>query len=134
MQTQKPTRASEVFQAIRQHMLTQNKKSADEIGGCSFYHGPKGLKCPVGLFINPEDYDPRIEGIPVSDQEVLDILNIETSSKIVAILIQSQHIHDSVPTEEWGGALKEMGAKFFNNKKKGKRDGPKQTRKKRKFN
>lgn len=47
----------EVFEYIRNHLLTQNRISADIDGAC-VYKNEQGLKCAAGCLIPDEKYHP----------------------------------------------------------------------------
>lgn len=41
----------ELFDRISKHLLKQNERSAEHIGGACRYRGDNGLKCAVGAII-----------------------------------------------------------------------------------
>lgn len=51
----------EVFEQVKTHLLTQNKKSKASTGKC-VYKNFAGLKCAAGCLIAHKEYKPEMEG------------------------------------------------------------------------
>ena len=50
---------------IADHLLKQGRQATDENGSCK-YRSDNGCMCAVGVLINPEEYDPVLEGVSLS--------------------------------------------------------------------
>lgn len=86
----------EVFEYIRNHLLTQNSRSADIDGTC-VYKNEQGLKCAAGCLIPDEKYHPKIEGT-----KWCKLVGIGYVPKAHVKLIQEmQYIHDDNDPITW---------------------------------
>lgn len=101
--------AQEVYSQVRNHLLTQKRKSSleDDDEEC-VYRGHDGLKCAAGCLISDEEYLPEMEyktwgamvqsgAIPREHKELISSL---------------QRIHDSFPVEDWEPKLNKLAADF----------------------
>jgi hypothetical protein len=50
---------------IADHLLKQGRQATDEHGSCK-YRSDNGCMCAVGVLIDPEEYDPVLEGVSLS--------------------------------------------------------------------
>ena len=105
--------AQEVFDQVKNHLLTQNKKSLlpNEIrylgNGCA-YRGENGLKCAVGCLIGDDEYTSGIEG--------MEWASIATGRRILNhknMIIDLQNAHDTFnKIEDLVIDLKNIAAKY----------------------
>jgi hypothetical protein len=112
----------EIYQKVRNHLLTQNWRSTDDNDRPLFY-GPWGHKCAIGCLIAEEHYQQQIEGTGVcllfprsrghikrsSEQCLADALiqsgvNVDDES-VVNLLVELQDVHDVIPIERWTSEL-----------------------------
>lgn len=98
--------AQQVFEQIASHLLTQNKKSMDNVY-CS-YLNPKGLKCAAGCLIGGNEYSSIFEKntwyylveeglVPNNHKEIIS---------------HAQSIHDSRGPSAWKEELIILAEKF----------------------
>lgn len=100
--------AQEIFDTVKQHLLTQNARSENEYTMVCQYRGPKGRKCAVGCLIDDDDYNPLWEG-----KTVRKLLHCRALPEPLAaefqrnesLLTSLQHIHDDVDIQEWPSKL-----------------------------
>jgi hypothetical protein len=96
----------EVFNKVKQHLLTQNERSTVYINSdrCS-YRGDNGMSCAIGILIPDELYNPcmegsnfyeLLEGFPAVAIH-LDLDGLED----VEFLAEIQNIHDGNRPEKW---------------------------------
>lgn len=99
----------EIFTKVKNHLLTQNAKSAREIDGACMYRGPNGRMCAVGCLIPDELYSYSIELNPVGylPKEILNHLGGNEW-----LLQRLQSIHDLIEVEQWRNALSELATEF----------------------
>lgn len=101
----------EVFEYIRNHLLTQNRKSTDVSGNC-MYKNEQGLKCAAGCLIPDEKYHPKIEGT-----KWCKLTDTGYVSKAHIKLIQSmQSIHDNNDPITWKSHLDNLESKLHSYK------------------
>lgn len=86
----------EVFEYIRNHLLTQNRKSTDINGNC-MYKNEQGLKCATGCLIPDDMYYPDLEYIKW-DSLVTRKLVPEDHMELIREL---QCLHDDIPVDGW---------------------------------
>lgn len=100
----------DAFQKVKNHLLTQNKKSMDESGSLCRYRGVNGLKCAIGCLIPDEVYYSNLEGCSflniIKQKEIkpfLNHLNIELmhNGKFFTLGRKLQYIHDRIDVEFW---------------------------------
>jgi hypothetical protein len=114
----------EVYDRIKTHLLTQNKKAQIEITNdegfivtvCR-YRTPEGLKCAVGCLI--EDYDEEFEGKPVIlhfggqptrvGEYLIELGYDYTQLKLMSDL---QSAHDSYEVNFWPFELEQVAKKW----------------------
>lgn len=87
----------EVFEYIRNHLLTQNAKSRGHEDGICYYHGDHHLKCAAGCLISDDKYTPKFE---VNNWSTLvrKGLVLAAHSELIKEL---QYLHDDVPVDSW---------------------------------
>lgn len=106
----------QIFNVVADHLLTQNRRSANEIGSCK-YRGPDGTKCAVGILIPDDMYKRRMEGRDIhglvaasgdrSSPEVFyEVPDYFSSEKEFLSTLQSTH--DMARIEKWPAHLKEI--------------------------
>lgn len=98
----------EVFDHIKNHLLTQNKKAVNEIGEC-MYLAPDGCRCAAGCLITPDEYKPYFENrlwwrlaaegnVPKEHSDIIE---------------QFQHIHDHSDVDMWETSINRLEEKTF---------------------
>jgi hypothetical protein len=96
----------EVFNKVKQHLLTQNKRSVVYIkGDTCLYRGDNGMSCAIGILIPDEIYNRHMEGNDVYEllQSFpvialhLDLNGLEDTE----FLSELQNIHDHNSPEKW---------------------------------
>jgi hypothetical protein len=118
----------EIFDKVRDHLLTQNEQATNEEGECR-YRGDRGTKCAVGCLITDEAYNSNFEGATVGllggDPRLdtprgnlmrsallasgIDVTNVET----LLLLESLQQIHDSTEPCTWFAHLDQLEADQF---------------------
>lgn len=93
----------EVFEYIRNHLLTQNRKSTDINGNC-MYKNEQGLKCAAGCLIPDDMYYPDLEYIKW-DSLVTRKLVPEGHMELIQ---EMQRIHDDNDSITWELALDKL--------------------------
>lgn len=112
----------EVYNRVKAHLLTQNKKSMWN-SACA-YRGEDGMKCAIGCLIKDEFYKPSMEGKGPADTLVLAALNasgVEASrvtqpgnnDSDISFLDNLQVIHDIHKPRYWEVELTSF-ANFYN--------------------
>lgn len=105
---------NEIFNKVATHLLKQNKRSENEVGGSTcLYRGPYGLKCAAGVLIPDDVYEPRMENTLIMDlcMQYVSLRNLIGAENIP--MVQAlQHVHDCVPPSHWRGALVGVGLSF----------------------
>lgn len=101
--------AQEVYNIVRDHLLTQNKKSKKDIDGrqvCA-YKGENGLSCAVGCLIPDDVYTRNMEGKSVVCMDIYcPSMNLDLAGffrKHSQLLGELQSLHDSqlFSVEDW---------------------------------
>ena len=113
--TKKLLSGKALFNKIKNHLLTQNRKSADAFGGC-MYRDWDGNKCAVGCLIKDEFYSENLEGEYVDNAYVLDTLRksgVSIAKANIEILDKCQSIHDDHSPKTWKKQLKLLENKLF---------------------
>jgi hypothetical protein len=112
----------EIFNKVRNHLLTQNQKSIHPINrpdgspNCQ-YKTETGLMCAIGCLF-PEGFDTsEVEGCYAGNERVVSILLNsgileKRSSRIINLLVELQRIHDSYNVSYWPEKLKEIAAEY----------------------
>lgn len=107
--------AQEVFNEVKDHLLSQKEQSRSE-NGCCAYRGEDGLKCAIGCLLPDELCFPEFEG-----QSIFGIINYNEILEFlgdthVSLLEELQSIHDDLMPVDWPDALLELarnrGLKF----------------------
>lgn len=109
--------AQEVFDQIKNHLLSQNKKCGEK-GSYLFQddcyyrlfdnESQKVLKCAAGCLISDEEYKEKFE--KNSWEELIDEFGFPKKHKLLIIALQV--IHDNYKVEEWEEALKTAAVRF----------------------
>lgn len=97
--------AQEVFDQVKEHLLTQKAKSVSARGNCA-YRGEGGMMCAAGCLMSDTQYDPYM------DNEVDSSWNTLVTERWVpsdhSDLIQKlQNIHDG-SSADWADEMKEL--------------------------
>lgn len=106
----------EIFDKVKDHLLTQNRKSLNSSGDCA-YRGLNGAMCAVGCLIPDDEYYPDLEGRSVLSlrlQNVPSINKLTTSNKTSVLLRRLQRIHDNIDPTSWEKALANLEEEKFN--------------------
>lgn len=94
--------AREVFEQIKNHMLTQNKKCQLVEDGACAYRNKEGLKCAAGCLIADDEYKENFE-LNNWDMLVYKKVVPAVHSKLIKDL---QLIHDCYDPDQWAAKLK----------------------------
>lgn len=87
---------------IADHLLKQGRQATDENGSCK-YRSDNGCMCAVGVLINPEEYDPVLEGVSLSATAVrvavanslgVDMSEIDYNTPMYEMMRAWQRYHD----------------------------------------
>lgn len=99
----------QVFNFVRNHLLTQNEKSLSVDDHMCMYKSDdnKNLSCAIGCLIPKELYSSNMERKGLSSDVVIKILQKSLPNwKIDFQLLESlQSIHDSIDIKDWDYAL-----------------------------
>jgi len=98
----------EVFEQVKNHLLTQGKKSESVERGICFYKNEEGLKCAAGCLIADHQYMPEMEANMWTSLVVQEIVP-SAHSKLIRSL---QKVHDSFAVETWPNELREVAVKY----------------------
>lgn len=101
-----PETAQEVFDIVKSHLLSQNKK-CEIRGTCRYRHG--GLKCAAGVLIPEEHYNRAFEDMLWS--ELVSMYNFPSEHS--RLILRLQRIHDMSYPDKWEEELK-RAADFYN--------------------
>lgn len=111
----KTTRLQEIFDRVRDHLMSQGKPSEVrfERDGEKLvegrYRGPNGLKCPAGLLIPDDRYEPEWEG---RSAWTLDYFRENFSVRELALIDKLQYVHDFMPVDDWAFELQGVAHEF----------------------
>lgn len=98
--------AQEVFDQVRDHLLSQNETSRGD-NGC-LYHSADGLKCAAGCLVADHEYKKEMEG--VEWRGLIDRGYVpETHKELISDL---QRIHDNFNTSFWEDELISLSHKY----------------------
>lgn len=97
--TNPPTSAQEIYDAVKEHLLTQNVQCLNEVGNCA-YRGDGGLKCAVGALIPDEDYIKDMESSGITRLIYL-FPQCEWMAPYSQLLTHLQCVHDSNLPDNW---------------------------------
>jgi len=119
----------EIFDRVKDHLLTQNKQSKSHSQSmCLYYNEEDQTKCALGALINPAYYDKTIEGTVPSDiadvdkasfsdiknlrertiklGESLRLSDVDTEDKeIMTMISRLQGLHDGLSPQFWSERL-----------------------------
>lgn len=97
--------AQEVFDQVKNHLLTQNKKAEqfyrDEFPVCK-YRAPDGSKCAAGCLIADDEYKPEFD--ETGGWDVLRRAELVPPNHN-QLIIRLQNLHDQVEPADWPNAL-----------------------------
>lgn len=114
----------EIYDRVKTHLLTQNRKSKDSRMQICAYRGDNGVSCALGCLIPDDVYSPAMEGrgIPIvtetlrvnDDYAVLHdaLMASGLGPETWDLLRELQMIHDSDHTSEWEWRLKDVARGF----------------------
>ncbi|RWB08803.1 MAG: hypothetical protein EOQ39_18680 [Mesorhizobium sp.] len=103
----------EIFDKVATHLLTQNAKSQDLLGGTCLYRGSKGLTCAVGCLISDEAYAKGMEGSAFTN--LMEVWSMRLPVWFPAnqqLLAALQRCHDSLDVDHWRSRLAEIADDF----------------------
>lgn len=111
----------QVFDFVKEHLLTQGGQSLDVSGICR-YRGPHGTSCAVGCLIPDHKYNPLWEGanlislnkhhaVPLNC--IFDFIVTDYPKDLKSMLDKLQYIHDSKDPLLWKQELEIMQAEWF---------------------
>ena len=102
----------ELFNTVYRHLMTQEGRSCRRHPRnllIPAYYGDHGRRCPAGLFIPPEQYDPAFEGMTleqiIARCSALQGLNI-------SLLIALRTCHDTLTPPRWKKRLQLLAAEY----------------------
>lgn len=112
--------AQEVYDTVRQHMLTQGRKAQSYPGGVCKYRAvceDQVLKCAAGALIADEYYNGRMEGQLVRNSSqvrcALQLSGVAIDDPYISALVCSlQHVHDRVEPDRWNHELWQVAVNF----------------------
>ncbi len=113
---QQPT-IRQLFDFVKNHLLTQNEKSFSEVRGyCMYRQG--SLKCAIGCLISDEQYNGELENkllfvTSSVDEAVNNSIGRELTYDDRVILRKLQHIHDWNIPAIWATFLDDLEAETF---------------------
>ena len=107
----------EIFEKVKNHLLTQNARSESDDGLSCLYRGPNGLKCAVGCLIKDEYFSEyffkNFNTAKVSDKDVLHVLELSgVSVDNLELLRGLQGIHDYSPVVDWKEKLERIRLRY----------------------
>jgi len=95
----------EIFDQVTRHLLTQQKKSIDHTGCCSF-RGERGLKCALGIFIPNNKYKADLEGYEFGT--INEMLKLGFGPEQTSFMYSLMSIHDRIPVDGWESSLRQV--------------------------
>lgn len=96
--------SAEIFNKIRNHLLTQNEKSSN--GEVCLYRD-----LVVGCLIPDEYYNPDLEGEVITGEvmgEVFEKVGVPTDSNTLYMLLDLLQIHDTHSPDQWEEELNKL--------------------------
>ena len=109
-----------VFNRVKNHLLTQNKRSVRASrtnNGRCVYRGDDGCMCAIGCLIDDKHYSPKLEGETTVCTPVMNALRNSgvaiDSDEMINMLGALQLLHDIIMPEHWLGQLIAMEQKWF---------------------
>lgn len=111
----KDSSLKEIGDYIIINLRKQGKKAEDHdtqfgVGACA-YRGDNGTKCAAGWCIEDEQYNPKMEGNPVTDPHLFPMF-AQFDNEKMDFLQQLQFIHDQHSVENWEGAWTNLYKRF----------------------
>ncbi|MDN7183586.1 hypothetical protein M0D69_37375 [Caballeronia sp. SEWSISQ10-4 2] len=110
--------AKEIYERVRDHLLTQRAVSEDENGSCRLRCND-GRKCAIGSLIRDDLYCPDIEGVGLAYYRhehdgalprVLYACGVDVyDERIVELLTELEELHDNAHIDEWPQLLAALG-------------------------
>lgn len=103
-----------LFDTIKQHLLTQNEQATRIDNDDCVYRSSSGLKCAVGILIPDDEYIYTLENKGVTHvlENVKSLNYLQKNNKAISLLENLQNLHDNQPVEDWPDALEEIAEEF----------------------
>lgn len=106
----------ETYQIVRDHLLTQNKRSSTKKDLC-LYRGPNDTSCAIGCLIPNNLYKKSMEGRSLMDvlehePKLSAFLEVDENMGDKGFLTGLQSIHDWHPLETWPQRLFDFANKY----------------------
>lgn len=98
----------EVFQFVKNHLLTQKEHSYSEIRGECAYKTKSGLKCAVGCLMTSREYKKSFETFAWADLVEREL--VPSAHKL--LIVDLQRCHDSEEVENWEDELNKIEDKI----------------------
>jgi len=99
----------EVYDKVKAHLLSQNRKSLDANGDCA-YRGENGAMCAIGVLIPDDMYHVGLEGKSCFSEAVSTALcQVRVSFFLIRDL---QDVHDNVYLSDWPTALERLAESY----------------------
>lgn len=96
----------EIFDRVASHLKRQKVQS--KIGGLYRYHGEKGRKSPIGLFISDDDYTPEMEHYLHFSRLIASTLERSgVRREDFELLDRLEALHNNCP-QSWGERIDEI--------------------------
>ena len=99
----------EVYDKVKAHLLSQNRKSLDANGECS-YRGDNGAMCAVGVLIPDDMYHASMEGNSCTSGNLSEALVYLGIDQFFAK--ELQRLHDNVSIDIWPTALERIAESY----------------------
>ena len=104
-----------VFNKVKKHLLTQNKKAQLADGAC-VYLAPDGCKCAVGCLIKKKYYNPDLEGHSITYPSVRNALKLSgidfNSDEMTNLIDCVRNLHDHYKPKDWKKELAKLAKEF----------------------
>lgn len=97
----------EVFDQVKDHLLSQNEKSVRFGTKECVYRGPGGLTCAAGCLIGDDEYDTKFEDNTWYALHVDKLVPDEHYD----LILKLQSIHDNEEPQDWPDKLEELATK-----------------------
>jgi len=99
----------DVFNNVVNHLIVQNKTSADYGSGCryrAYIEGEEYRKCAIGCLISDDNYHEYIEDSLANSPDVIEAIKKSNSEliiddKITELFLLMQHVHDHLEPKNW---------------------------------
>ena len=99
----------DVFNSVVNHLIVQNKTSADDGSGCkyrAYIEGEEYLKCAIGCLISDINYHEFIEDSLASNSDVIEAIKksnpeLIIDDKMTELFVLMQYVHDHLEPENW---------------------------------